>query len=513
MICLLMLVLLAVPTVSWAAPVQVTLFPTSALVTEVAAVSPVADAEGFSSIALTLPGQADPSTLRFGPLSGDTNIADVTWRPRQEPDLTALTALNSLLDELKSQRTTITAEQEGLRGRMAFWQAQNKPVEQNLDALRALAQEVGSTLQADAATLLELDQKLEKVENFIAQTEEKITQAAGHNRKVWEVTVLCSGQPPQELSFDYTMADCGWTPLYRLEAKPQEKIIDFSWQAKVWQRSGQNWSQIALHLATMQPDFRGEPGKLRPWEIQPRSSVQRKAELGAPTGALLMRSAEDGAMPVAAAPPVPQEVRYTTYAAWDMGQRSLPAGETRVFSIKKEIWPTEFVHLLRPSLDRNAYVQAKMSFDEPKDFPKGSAFFLIDGATVDQRQFALSDKESTMFFGVDPFLTCEIVLRDKKTGGKGLFKSKQTFVRHWDVVMTNAAAHDLTFRLEEPKPLARDERIKLNLATTPTAMEDEDDPDILIWEGSVKAGAIQKVGISLSFEAPEDLRIDPGWYW
>ena len=167
---------------------------------------------------------------------------------------------------------------------------------------------------------------------------------------------------------------------------------------------------------------------------------------------------------------------------------------------------------MRPSLDTKAYVQAKISFDEPKDFPRGSAFYLIDGATVDQKQFALSGKESTMFFGVDPFLTCEVTLRDKKTGDKGLFKSKQTFARHWDLVITNAATHALDYRLEEPKPISRDDRIKLNLNTTPATIQ-EDDPKIMAWTGQVEAGATQKISISLSFEAPGDLTIDLGRYW
>lgn len=503
-------VLLLMPLTAWAAPVQVTLFPASAVVEEVTRVTPVAGEDGFTSYTLTLPDQADPATLRFGALPRETTIADVTWISRQEPNQEALTTLNSRLAALKAQRNTLLAEQAGLRGRISFWEAQNKPVEQSIAALQQLATETGQALEANTQKLLILDQQLEEVNQAITRVEEEINQAAGQNRRVWEVTVLSHGPAVRELSFDYTMADCGWTPLYRLEARPQEKIIDFSWQARVWQRSGQNWSQVALHLATMQPDFRGEPGKLRPWEIQPRV-VRKAAAMDAAVGAMRMRSTPEEAA-VSAAPAVPQEVRYTTYAAWDMGKRSLPAGEIRVFSLKKESWPAEFVHLLRPSVDAKAYVQAKISFDEPRDFPKGSAFFLIDGATVDQRPFALSDTKSTLFFGVDPFLTCKTTLRDKKTGDKGLFKSKQTFARQWDLVITNAAPHALIYRLEEPKPLSRDERIKLNLTSTPPAVQ-EDDPNILIWEGSVNAGATQKVSVTLTFEAPEDLHIDPGRYW
>lgn len=527
MIRLLTIALLLIPALSWAVPVRVTLFPTSALVEETGRVAsasnkegsltqedlrvleviPSAEKDGFSSVILTLPGQANPATLRFGRLPAGTAIADLTWIMRQEQNQTALATLNTRLAELKTQRNAILAEQDGIRGRMAFWQAQTEPVQQSVTALRELAAEVGSTLRADSGKLRDLDQKLTDVNTRIATTENEIAQAAGQDRSVWDVTVLFTGQPPKELTYDYTLSDCGWTPLYRLEAKPKERSIDFSWQAKVWQRSGQDWTKVILHLATMPPDSQSAPGDLPPWEIRPLEIYHKAA--GAPT----MMAMRAESLDVAEAPaPMPEEVRHTTYAAWDMGQRALPAGETRVFEIRRETWPATFIHLLRPSLDSKAYVQATASFDQPKDLPLGSAFFLIDGATVDQREFSLSGKEATMFFGADPLLTCETTLYEKKTGDKGLFKQKQTFVRQWAMTIRNASAHHLQYRLEEPKPLPRDERITLDLAATPAPLQEEK-PEILAWNGTVNAGSAQTVSLTLTFEAPEDLALDPGWRW
>ena len=502
------LVLLLIPAITWAAPVRVTLFPTSAMVEETTTVAPVAGDQGFSTITLILPGQANPATLRFGRLPGNTAITDLTWTTRQEQNQAALTTLNARLAELKSQRNVISAEQDGLRGRMAFWQAQTQPVQQNVAALRDLAAEVGSALKTDSGKLLELEQKLVDLNRHIATTEEEIAKAAGRDRTVWDVTVLFAGQPPSELTYAYTMADCGWTPLYRLEARPKEQNIDFSWQAKVWQRSGQDWTKVALQLATMPPEFQAAPGDLPPWEIRPMEIFYKGA--GAP--AMMAMRAESMDMGEAAPAPLPREVRHTTYAAWDMGERSMPAGETRVFEIKRETWPAGFVHLLRPSLDAKAYVQASVNFDQPKDLPRGSAFFLIDGATVDQREFSLSGRESTMFFGTDPLLTCETILHDKKTGEKGLFKQKQTFVRQWAMTVRNASTNPVQFRLEEPRPLPRDERIKLDFKATPPPLQ-EDDPEILSWNGTVAAGAQQTINLTLTFEAPDDLSIDPGWRW
>lgn len=131
---------------------------------------------------------------------------------------------------------------------------------------------------------------------------------------------------------------------------------------------------------------------------------------------------------------------------------------------------------------------------------------------VDQRQFSLSGREATVFFGTDPLLTCTTVLKDKKTGEKGIFKQKQTFLRQWTMTVRNASDRPAQVRIEEPRPLPRDERINLELTAKPEPLK-EDDPEILAWNSTVAAGAEMTISLDLKLDAPEDLNIDPGWRW
>lgn len=505
-------ILVLMPVTLWAAPTQVTLFPNSAQVLEVSAITAEKSPDGFSVARLTLPGQADPATLSFAKLSGAV-IADLTWTQRQEKNQAALTELNARLAELKAKRDALLADQESIQGRMNFWKAQTKPAEQSLAIMRELAAELAATLRADAAALSAVNTKVQEVDEQIAVVEKDIKEAAGVNRKVWSVDVLFSGDAPKELTYAYTMRDCGWLPLYRLEALPAQEKIKFSWQAKVWQRSGQGWNQVRLHLATMPPESQATPTPLPPWEIRLYEPRKRRAA-ASDMDMMVRESAPMMAMKSAAEPEKfePEEVRYTTYAAWDMGKRSLPAGPNRIFEIEQADWPAKFLYLFRPSLDTSAFVQAKVEFPEARELPAGSAFFLIDGATVDHREFSFSGKKETFFFGTDPFLSSETVLKDKKTGEKGIFKQKQSYAKEWTMILKNASDRKIPFRLEEAKPLVRDERIKLELAATPEPMKEEK-PEILAWEGSLAPGAEQKFDITLKFNAPDNLHLDPGWHW
>jgi uncharacterized protein (TIGR02231 family) len=501
--------MLLFPLWAWAAPNQVTLFPDSAQVEEVSAVTPEAGEAGLSACTLILPGQADPASLRFGRLAGSGTIADLSWKTRREQNQSAIEPLNSRLEELKAERSEVLSELEGVRGRMAFWKAQTLPAEKTVAALRELAGEMAKALREDSARAQSLETRLEELNTKIAWVEKEIAGAVGQGRTVWEVRVLVAGPAPRELSYAYTLRDCGWAPLYRLEASPARKNIDFSWQAKVWQRSGQDWSDVRLFLATMQPQIQAEPSSLPPWEIGPLR-VLRKAMAGAPMMAMRADAANEEMF--TAAPPEPVQVRHSTYAAWDMGKKSVPAGDTRIFEIERDAWPVNFTHLIRPSLDSKAFVQARAEFTEPKELPPGTAFFFIDGAMVDQRQFSFSGRDATMFFGSDPLVTCTTVLKDKKTGEKGLFKQKQTFLRQWTMTVHNAADRPAQVRIEEPRPLPRDERINLELTAKPEPLK-EDDPEILAWNSTITAGAEMTISLDLKLDAPEDLSIDPGWRW
>lgn len=501
-------IMLLFPCWAWAAPTQVTLFPDSAQVEEVSTVTPEAGETGLSACTLILPGQADPASLRFGRLADSGTIADLSWKMRREQNQSAIEPLNRRLEDLKTERSEVLSELEGVRGRMAFWKAQSLPAEKTVAALRELAGEMGKALREDSARAQSLETRLEELNKKIAWVEKEIADTVGQGRTVWEVHVLVAGPAPRELAYAYTLRDCGWAPLYRLEASPARGNIDFFWQAKVWQRSGQDWNDIRLHLATMQPEMQAEPSNLPPWEIGPLQ-VFRKS-MAAPAMMEMRAGAADEML--ASAPPEPVQVRHSTYAAWDMGQKSVPAGETRILEIEQGAWPANFVHLLRPSLDSKAFIKASAQFTEPKELPPGMAFFFIDGAMVDQRQFSLSGREATMFFGTDPLLTCTTTLSDKKTGEKGLFKQKQTFLRQWTMTVRNAAEHPAQVRIEEPRPLPRDERITIEFTAKPDPLQ-EDDPEILAWNSTIAPGKELAISLDLKISAPEDLNIDPGWRW
>lgn len=505
-ICIFLTTLLCMPMSLWAVPISVTLFPDSGQIEERTAVTAEPADQGLSRCTLVLPAQADPSTLRFTQLSAATVVNDLSWTWREEKNQAALAPLQARLQELEKEQDRVSAEVETLRGRLAFWKAQSQPQQMSIPALHELATEMSTNVRADTLTLRGVERNLADLNAEIAAVQAKIDQVAGQHKAVWDVRVLFTGQAPKELTYTYSMQDCGWTPVYRLDAQPEKNQIDFSLHATTWQRSGTDWANARLFLATMQPDQQAIPDTLPPWEITPLIH-QPRPRGGAP---VMMKAQADSVDEYAA--PAPQEIRRATYALWDLGQHSIPAGQTRIFALRQEKWPASFAHLIRPASSPQAFVQAVTTFAEPQELPPGKGYFLMQGAMLDQREFSFAGTEATLYFGTDPLVSARTITHTKQSGEKGFLKSNRSYAWDWSVIVKNDANYPVALRVEEPKPLPRDERIKVEVKSTPAPTPDPD-PELLVWNSTLATKAEQRIRITVNFQAPDDLPINPGWRW
>ncbi|MDQ1278292.1 MAG: hypothetical protein QG555_1334 [Thermodesulfobacteriota bacterium] len=357
---------------------------------------------------------------------------------------------------------------------------------------------------------LTLEPLLEEITKKIKELQDNLAQKAGKKETAWEVTVLLSGPAAAEatLTYTYTMSDCGWTSLYRLEAQPLKKRILFSWGAEIWQSSGQDWRQVDIRLATLQPSATIAPQDLPPWVIKPRQEVVYKAKR------MVMQekmSDEAAALPAPAANAMaaPQLSRESSFHVWNLGKRSLNAGVKQRLQVQEEIWPVEFTHLARPSQGDQTFVRGTVKFQDDKEIPMGMASFMIDGALVGKRPFSLAGREDTIYFGADPLIKASSTLLSQASGEKSYLAAKQTFRWEWRIEVANGRGYGVRVRMEEPLPQGRDERIVITVKNSPEASEKT--PASQIWLLDIPGGEKRIVSTGVVIEAPKNLPLDLGW--
>lgn len=503
-------------SLTFAAPVEVTFFPNAAQVKEISKIRLQPATNNLKKAVFTLPGQADPDSLvtRIDPKSGAV-IEDQTWRQVSSQDEEVIRNLKKKMDDLKEERIKLESSIKSLETQIQFWQMQTKAKFKTLMDATNMSVALGKNIKKAMMDKLAAEPELERLDKKIRQLQDELNAAGGKKETVWEVTVILSRALGNEmpLSYSYSLAGCGWTPLYRLEARPLGNQILFSWEGEIWQSSGQDWTQVVVNLANRQPKSVLIPRDIPDWIIKPRPvlapapvKAYKKAKSAQLAESRLSMEMDSNAEMASSAPALTSE---GTYTSWALGKRFISAGTKQRVKVLEESWPAEFTYLSRPSQGEQVFVRALVKFADSREIPQGSAIYLIDGAIVGKRSFSVSSREEAVFFGTDPLLKAKSILISQKSGEKTIFQDKQTYVWDWRIDLENNRNYAIKMRIEEPVPLPRDERIKITLKHDPQPTEKVD--AIHAWVIDVPALEKRKILTGVAIEAPRDLQLDLGW--
>ena len=461
-------------------------------------------------VVVYLPGTARPETLTMNFTGGRVlSMHSEALKPMEADPV--LDPLRAELDAARSAEQTLAAESLAVEARLSGLNSAFMPqtnIAKELEQLNAARQKSVPALAAEAA---ELNRRLEKIRAKLSWLENEVNSQPPS----WRVkVVLLREQGGDKIVYSYIMDNCGWSPIYRLEALPDQKSVKFAMSAEVWQRSGFDWSDTALSLATVQPGLALEPGHLWPWRIgleQPAVPNRMQAfSASAGMGDALMK--EDVAVDMEVsrssksyAPP--QEVQRASYALWELGSKSMANGETTSFAILEDSWKAEFSVTLRPQTGPQGFLTAKVDKGvAARNLPDGQGLFLVDNTSVGQGGFSPLSEEP-IFFGSDPMVFADMVLLDNKSDETGLISKDRSMVWDWRITVHNKRKVEIPVRVEDAKPVAGDGRIKLSLNSNPAPQAD-DEKQIYFWEQTMPPESEWVIEHKLEMTAPADLPVN-----
>jgi len=497
------------PRVSLAMVKEVTLFPHSAQVEETLKVHAQSASANKKQVVFVLPPQSDAESLVVTPYPANRmKIEDIQIKPVTRVDEKKVAQLRVQLQKALNEKREMQARSKALDDQLLFWQARIKAKTKTIADADLMASAIGRNNRKIYSEKNSIDLELEKIDKQIKELQDKLNQAAGNADKAWEVTVALSGLIKNDsiLNYSYTLRGCGWQPFYRLEALPSSNSIIFSCDAEIWQSTGESWKLAQINLATLQPVRTITPQELPRWIIKPKSAVIHKASRKA-------KSAATASEAIKADEPLmesnPVETTSTTYSVWSLGRKTITAGNRQRMKIKEEIWPAQFRLLARPSLSPQAFLQAQVKFSKPVEIPSGQAAFMIDGAMIGKREFALAGTDADIYFGNSPFITVNTSTVADKSATAEIFQNKQTRQWQWLIEAKNAGNKPVKLRIEEPVPQPRDKKIKLAFKHNPEPSEK--DTTKFVWLVDLSAMQKKTIETSIEMEAPKDMPIDFGW--
>ncbi len=401
------LLVLAGPSPLFAVPIEATLYPESARITEaITARLQPADAGRLSAV-FSLPGVADPATLTIGCLpAGSCRIEDYRVKRVETPLGLKEAEIEMKAAKARDEAARIRAAILAAETQIQFWQLQTKAKTKTLADARNMAAAIGQNIRKAGQEKIALEVGLGKVEQRLRDIEAERAALPERRKATWQVTATLSGTAAREqtLGIAYRTGGCGWSPVYRIEAKPGEKKILLSFDAEIRQASGQDWKDVKVMLAFSDPQ-KGTAEAPAVAAVPPRKPDAPPPKKGkkARKSAADVKTSEP--VPGKGSPPTPSAPASPPCATgacgpWSLGKTNVPAGAAVTRNVLLETADGSFLYRME-SLAGEPVLQAEGRRDWTVRMPAGPARFMIEGAVTGHGRFP-EQRDRSLMFGRDP---------------------------------------------------------------------------------------------------------------
>lgn len=341
------------------------------------------------------------------------------------------------------------------------------------------------------------------------------------------VLVEASEAGAWELELSYIVSGASWTPLYDARVATSEAKFSLGVNALVTQKSGENWSDVALKLSTARPGVGSLPPKLHPiWVDMAHSLVRGKA--------MARRLTVDDEDPMAAAPApgmdmmvgaasvkkrAPIEAEEVVAEVESSGEGatvefSLPhrlsvpgdGGHHRVAIATREM-PTRFEWVAIPRVAPPAYLRATATNDSPLSLLQGQVSIFRDGVFVGRANLknTAPGGELELFLGPDEQVRAARELTARETDKNFIGSAKRVHFAY-EIELENLKAQAVTLEVRDQIPVSRSENIKIKLrGATPEATQS--DLGVLEWKINLAAGEKKTLRFDYGVETPRDTTV------
>ena len=496
--CLVALIALQDPAPAVAPIAEVTVFPGSALVRRHVEV-----ASGSARYLIAgLPASMDAESVRVRCTGAEVVGTETRERFQKNVPDARVEELRGRLRELERELAGDGDQLEVLRtvaahlGRLFDMQGVDEgkePIQASPETWQRNLEYISARLGENRAAQRELRQRIAVLEVQRSDVAQELGVAgSGQGVSLRDVIVeLAGGAGAASLDLEYVVANAGWTPLYDLRTAADARAVELDYRARVWQQTGEDWSEVELALSTAQPRLGAQGPDPEPIWLRVLEPVERKAELrrrvadsddfflgrGEKANDAGTSGDEPAARPFASVDSQGLSLRFRLATRESVQSRPEPS-TVLVGQQVLEVTPEYFV---APEIDANVWLRGKCVNTTPWTLLPGRAavYFGADflgHASLDAVQ---PGAELVLHLGADPAFTVERTVLEDVVQGPGVFGSKATHKQAFRIRLKNNGAAvaradgaALVF-VREVLPKATDERIKVEISDSSPKPSDD----------------------------------------
>jgi uncharacterized protein (TIGR02231 family) len=545
--------LMFVPSLAGAAEIElaskidrVTVYPDGAVVTRLGKASLL---EGVSQIVLRgLPASVDPASIRVE-AQGDGAFSIGAVDVRQVPG-EARPALDQVLEgkirALQGEKAKLTGEVSAIETKRATIENFGKigPDKLGPDGKvlpvsdwPAVFDAIGTALVKVQGELLGLRNRISDLDAEIAALEKARPLAPRASQPKRDVAIAVEAKAPvaADIAVSYRVAGASWLPVYEARLTTGNASggaeIAFTRRAELRQRTGEDWSEVAVELSTTRSAQGTRAPELNPLRIafyeppvvyEERARLQRQdSERAARPPALAIApapAAPDQALGAAA--PKPAEVQTASVSAGAYqasfkvpGRVTVPQdGSSKAVVLTQGKIKPELSARATPELEEKAYLEASFTHEDEAPLLAGEVYLHRDGAYIGKGrlgQVAPGDKVE-LGFGADDRLKVTRVPVRRRENDPGWLGSTRTDQREFKTVVKSLHAQPVKLTVTERVPFSENSAITVELlsqSTPPTEKQVGDKRGVSAWSFELAPGAQKEIRLAYRIKYPGDREV------
>ena len=331
------------------------------------------------------------------------------------------------------------------------------------------------------------------------------------------VTVNSSSKSLASFEFSYLInSNVRWIPVYDIRVKNTSSPMEFILKAKVYQSTGEDWTDVKLSLNTSNPTDRVQKPNLTPWYL----NFQQEADLYYNMRG--SRSDDESAAPMMYK--LEQVKVKMDTMRWSNSQiienqlnneyeienkYTLKSGniETQI-EVNRINANAYYEYASAPKLNSDAFLMGNIINWESLNLLNAEGSVYFDGAFVGTTYIQNTSSKDTMnlSLGKDERI---IIKRTKlnEVNGSNLFGNVKEKKFSYDIVVKNTKKETVEITIEEQLPISQDKNITVN-ALELSGGKLNPTTGLVTWKISLKAGESSTKKFNFSVKFPKDTSVN-----
>ena len=451
----------------------------------------------------------------------------IATRPEQESNPERRALLQSIAD-IRIEAEQYSADLNAANERLGRWKNYTPPDDPEVKPsdVIALDKTLGELLPGLYATKSKAERLLQGARERLGEAEQDLrAYDAGlspQSRLVAVVPYTESAGKPCVLRYTYILPG-SYRNSYHVGAFPSDSKLSIEQNAALSQASGFTWNDVDVFISTTGRDTALQPYGVQPWIIslgtpyvEDARDYSRKDAMPMATEVNMSQMAnQDMVLERSAAAPAPRQEEMGTFRLWSIGKRTIESGQAVNVTMAKESYDAKFYYTLRPSISSKGFLTAELSLDSALELPLGNARFFVDNSLVGEQRMSINGSKATLYFGTDPQVVATRKDIKHTTGEQGFISKEQSILWHWEITVRNTRSRAIEAWVEDARPDAQDNAVKLTVESSPkpeevTLKPQQGGAKVYRWVMTVEPNETKTIDHKVQILAPSDKQLNPG---